>query len=262
MQVRAISGKPLQSLYTGAYDISMIDFRYNRVWIKNGFAPWRSWLADARLLWWFLGVVVIASVIADWFACGSPRVERLPVAGWGLEIAGVIVVALGLSRKIDLYGGEGFGSRIRAWLLRFPMLRQDKVIPISAAGEINLAGATVNARGEVTLPDDASIEQRVERLESLMRNVPDQIASLRQHLEEVDANDKAELLGKIDDIGDKLDEVKSTNVKANTEDVGWEIVGIGWVIAGLTLATVPEYVLMPSVEYLIGLFTIPVSCSL
>jgi len=240
----------------------MVEIRYNRAWFKQGTAPWCRWFADARLLWCFLFFVVVACVIADWIGCGKPRVDRLPIAGWALEIGGVVVVALGLSRKINLYGGESFRSRAVSWLLRFPMLRQDKVVQTSGVGTLSAVGATANITGEVRVPDDATIEDRVALLERQMRTLPDQLADLRQRIDEGDSQLRSEMRTKIDAIGQQLDQVKKTNERANIEDVGWEIGGLGWVIVGLTFTTVPQLVLLPPVQYLIGLFTLPLSCPL
>ena len=57
-----------------------------------------------------------------------------------------------------------------------------------------------------------------------------------------------------DEIGQAIAEVREQSVKAHIGDVGMEFAGLGWVVTGLILATVPEYVVrwtQPMVDALI-----------
>jgi hypothetical protein len=180
-----------------------------------------------------------------------------------LELGGVVTAARALVKRSELYGDETIWSRIKAWLLRFPMLRQNKVIPISGAGAVSTAGSLVAAKGDVRLPPGASIEDRVDRLERQMREeIPQQFVEVRRYADQGDSKLRKEVLEKIDEMGTAV-EVEREKIRTANTSVGWEIVGFWWVVLGLTLATIPQLVLsIPGISYLVDFLTIPVSCPL
>jgi len=97
------------------------------------------WVAEPRLFWLFVGGIVIASIASSWIGAAGdwigivshdPRLDRIRYAGWLLEIFGLISVAVGLSRKLDLYHGKNawalFKDRAIQWSRRFPLLSRDR----------------------------------------------------------------------------------------------------------------------------------------
>jgi len=221
----------------------MTSLRINPSFYKLGPA-WRTWLAQARIFWLFLGVVVGVCLLVEWLGIflGLSRIDRLPYAGWLLEMAGVLTVVAGFSKKIDLYGGDSISKRIGSWFLSCPLFRQN-VNVITGSAELRLSPMSVSAVGNVGLPANADLEMRVSRLERMIDDVNESVRQLRQQTkEDIDAA-RRELLDRLTALGDELASVKSLTSQAHVGDVGMELAGIGWVLVGLTLATIPRLVL-------------------
>lgn len=80
------------------------------------------------------------------------------------------------------------------------------------------------------------LEQELEALKNdfvaLADSTVSSIDDLRKELDQKFAN-----------VSKQVDEVRKQSVKAHVSDVGFEFVGLGWVLFGLTFATIPEGVL-------------------
>jgi hypothetical protein len=71
------------------------------------------WLGKFKVFWWFLIAIIRSFVIADWIGhrIGIPRDERLPYAGWSLEMLGVLVVFFAIGNKLQLFEKDGLIAR-------------------------------------------------------------------------------------------------------------------------------------------------------
>jgi hypothetical protein len=242
----------------------MASLRINPSFYKLG-AAWRTWLAQARIFFLFLIVLVTVCIAVDWlgfFLCVEP-VARLPYAGFILEAAGVLTVVYGFSTKIDLYGDEPISARIKQWLRSIPLFRQDTRVAVGSA-HLTLGPMKVNATGTVSLPPDASLEDRVQQLEHRLENLQTSLSKLREDHDTSINELREELDQRIQTILDDLEALKKLTSEAHIGDVGTELAGIGWILAGLALATIPDGIQWASGP-LISLLSIPVpnpACSI
>lgn len=230
----------------------------NRSFYKLGGAWWR-WLSAARIFWLFVFVVLVVCLAIDWAGwlfCIEP-VARLPYAGFTLEVAGVLTVVYGFSTKIDLYGGEPIASRIKQWLLSIPLFSQDTRV-VLGSGHLTLGPLKASATATSSLPPDASLDDRVQRLEHQVENLQSALSKLREDQDSAVAELRKELEQQIQTIVDDIDALKKLTSDAHIGDVGTELAGIGWILVGLALATVPEAVLL-LLGPLISLLSVPVT---
>ena len=214
---------------------------YN-VWIYR--AEWGRWIASAGLMWLFLAVVVGACVAGSWlrFYFGFNATTSIAVSGWLLEIAGIWAVAKGFANKIDLYGDDGVGQRIIRWLKACPFLSQDSVVCAGTA-HLKLSGGKVRADLRGRMSPDADIEMRVSYLELALEALKDNFVELADSTESSIVDLGKELERKFADVSKQVEELHKKSLKAHVGDIGLEFVGLGWVVLGLTFATIPEGVL-------------------
>ena len=209
----------------------------------KSFKPWRDWLYSAQLFWLFLAVLVGACLVVNWLGClfDLTRVEQLSFTGLTLEIAGVLTVAIGIAKKADVLGGIGPLDRISRWLRACPIFRQDRNI-FAGTAHLTLGGLKANVQGTAELPPDASLEQRIAHLEQLIKTVQGDIREVEAEAKSAVDELSKQCAEKHDEIGQAIAEVRQQSVKAHVGEIGMEFAGLGWVIAGLVLATIPDFV--------------------
>src|SRR3954462_7728239 len=105
-------------------------------------ATW-FWLREARHAWG--AMVVIASALAMEFGFQSEPVVR--ITGLVLQLLGIGTVAWGISETRALFGQPSLASKTKAWLARFPLLKQARIV---GAAAMTLGAATVKGRGYAT----------------------------------------------------------------------------------------------------------------
>ncbi len=130
------------------------------------------WLADARVLWLCLSVVVVAISVVFWGPWNAER--RVRLTGMVLQCCGVATVAWGVRKTRQLFGHASLTSRARAWLGQFPT-RGPRVYTATGSGGLTSGGAAVVAFGHVAPRADASLEDRVAAVESDMRELSDRL---------------------------------------------------------------------------------------
>ena len=203
-----------------------------------------KWLGNFKILWWFLFAVVASVAIADHIGCriDVPRFERLPYAGWALEMLGVLVVFFGIGDKLRLFEKDGLIARAIKTLSEFPLFRVDTNV-IAGSANLKIGGMKVRARGTVGPPADASIEDKVafllERANSLYNTILDVQDATTDKIDEI----KKRLDADFASIREEVDSVRQQSEKAHVGHLGWEYAGLTWIMLGLTLATVPKLVL-------------------
>ena len=94
-----------------------------------------------------------------------------------------------------------------------------------------------------SLPPDASLEDRVHRLEHQVDNLQTSLSKMRDDHDTSIAQLREELEQQIQTVVDDVDALKKLTSEAHIGDVGTELAGIGWILAGLALATIPQGVL-------------------
>ena len=152
---------------------------------------WR-WLRQTRPIVLPLGLALVAVVTAvllppsllQW-----PRDDRVRYCGIAFELVGIYIVVVGLHGRQQLFDRPTFVAQIVAWARRFPRLRP-RAITMSAQG---LGGAGVRASGRLSVwrafRADASVEQRLETLETnltrLKSEFEEQITTTEQRQREL-----------------------------------------------------------------------------
>ena len=215
---------------------------------------WGVWFAKGKILWLFLFVLLGACLVVDWIGCyaGLSRVDRLPYSGWILESAGIIAIAYGFSKKIDLYGVESPFTRFGKWLRSIPIFKQNRNVFCGTA-KMTLSPGQATITASVGLPPDADLDMRLTRAERLIKGLGKGLAQLKIDTRSGLAGLEAKFREEIEEIKTEISEVRELTGKAHVGDVGMELAGLGWVIVGLTLATIPNFVYSvskPIVDYL------------
>lgn len=213
-------------------------------------AAWKRlpvWLVGPMLFRVFVLVVLVSSLLGDWgsFFVDGTRLDGIRYAGLLLDIAGLATVAIGVSRKLDLFHGATLWSLFiegcKTWLRDFPFIGRDVTIHLGSAN-LTLSPMSVNARGTVKLNPDATIERKIEFLLQRNDELTDQLFQLHDEV----AASKKELVAEINkgraEVEKSIGEIVSRTEDAAVGEIGWEVVGLAWIFLGITFATVPELI--------------------
>lgn len=201
-------------------------------------------MATAKL---FLAGLLVAFLASDWFGYGLgwPRVNRLPVAGWLLEMAGLATVAVGVIRLETLLRPRPREKSIRGWLSRFPLRKRDTTIAVGTA-HLRLSAPRPRVSGKSKPPPAENLEQRIAAMERLAEQLQDAVSELRQQMDvEIDSlkdqitNEAKARQAETKELRDRI-ESKLENVLVGGIHV--EVVGLLWIAVGITAATLPERV--------------------
>ena len=202
------------------------------------------WLGKFKVFWWFLIAIIGSVTIADWIGCqvGIPRDERLPYAGWFLEMLGVLVVFFGIGDKLELFEKDGLIARTIKIISEFPLFRSDTHVAAGTAS-IRLGAGRARVRTTMNPPPGADLEERVEFLEQAINKLNDWIGDAKE--EAMDGLDKlrAAIDSELESLRTEIDKVRHQSERAFVGHLGWEYAGLVWIMLGLTLATIPDGVL-------------------
>lgn len=223
--------------------------------LNLSWSSWRRlprWLVGPTLFRVFVLVILVSSLLGDWtgWLIDANRQDRIRYAGWLLDIFGLVTVAIGVSRKLDLFHGASlwglFKDGFRSWLRQFPLVSRHITVHLKGNNlNIGLGGLKANLTGK--LSPDATLERKVDFLLQRNDELTQQLFEIRDEV----AENKKELTAKLAK-GQKEVEKTIKEMAARTEDaavgeIGWEVVGLAWIFLGITFATVPEFI-----EYLFG----------
>lgn len=205
-----------------------------RLW---SFEIWH-WLADGKIV--FMCILVIVSAIALGFYAWCSEVS-IRLAGYFLQLIGMTFAIRGLL-SIRAHFGQPLLRRLFVnWLKRFPKWKKNTIIGVGAA---NLTMTGMNAKAEVWAPykPDQSLEKKLEgivyNLETLRSVQREQTSSLDKLKNSHEEHKKivAEHAKKIED------DIRSDLETLHTSDLITSLVGLVWLITGITLSTMaPEF---------------------
>ncbi|MEX2125491.1 MAG: hypothetical protein WD795_16480 [Woeseia sp.] len=185
---------------------------------------------------WYLGCVL--GEIYD-----NERADGIRYSGWLLEICGLFSVAVGLNRKLKVFHGLTIWPLLKKGLDNFikqlPFIRRRVVIQ-GTAGIVFATGARVSGQGTSRISRDRPMEDQVAFL--LKRN--DEITDGIFKLHDADRAIEDKLTAELNDLRAVLQaELARADTKLEkAHEVGWESVGLIWIFAGVTLATVPDLI--------------------
>lgn len=203
------------------------------LWLK---AFWR-WLAEARLFWCAILVLVLAVV---WSFRSDATDLQVRVAGLVLQWLGIGTVAHGVRETRKLFGRPGLPESVRQWRSRFPRWRQDVFVGMGG-GAIGSAGgggrAHVSSRVDPAAPVQVQLDalkENTERMDQELIQMQREMDGLRhQHSEAL--RQERELRGKGDE------ELHLRLEAAETGGLNITFVGVLWLFVGVLLATLsPE----------------------
>jgi hypothetical protein len=166
--------------------------------------------------------------------------DQLRYAAFGLELAGIVVVAYGLYGTLRLFDRPSQSSRFRAWVRSFPRLHPPalEVRGSAAFGGLATAGTgTLRA----TAPAMASAEDRLRILEGELDRVDQRITQFR-----IDVRTQfAAVLQSIDsESRTRQTDLSKLSARLEAFSVGgvdYEVIGLVWLVLGLALANLtPE----------------------
>lgn len=160
------------------------------------------------------------------------------VAGYAVTLAGVVLVGYGILQTQQMFGRPRYGTRILAWLKRFPAIfRSRKIVGAISTGGIGLSGsasATVRAGAK-----DGSISARLRALEENVRRIDERITGVEQHtrselqqLRESIASEQREREQRDALLGQRLEDYSAGSLDL-------ELVGVAWVIFGQAFGSFP-----------------------
>lgn len=202
---------------------------------------WRVLASKFREAWptWLL-LGGLASALAIGWAFSKTLSDAIRYAGMLLQLLGLITVAIGLSQMRRLFGRPSFGTKVYAWFRGLASaFRRPRPITLEGVGAIGSAQAFGDLRVSRGTRPDAPLEERVSTLEQNLRLFQEELDARVQQL-------RRELTGTKESIDrerrERVADNQRTNQKIDEVAVGGlylEIVGLFWLILGVTGATIP-----------------------
>lgn len=135
-------------------------------------------------------LLLLGFPVGAWLQCASQEVT-VRYSGLGLELAGVFIVAYGLSERQAVFGLPSFKERTlrvlgqwSAYLKR--LLSRQKGQPVTLkvnTGDSVMVGLTGKLSVWRGVPPDAEIERRVEALEANVLTLKSEQSDSTQHLQ-------------------------------------------------------------------------------
>jgi len=196
-------------------------------------AVWR-WLMVPSTEW--LGLLVVAGgVTVAAFLGGDEGTIR--VVGMLLQLLGIATVAKGIVDTRRLFGRPSIRIAIAEWLSAFPpMTPKHAVIAVSDAMHLSISASGF---ASASLPADASIQTRVEVLETNVRLVHERITGVQA---EIDATLKTLHADLHDEKSTRSAEDEALSVRlenASTGGLRISAVGALWLSVGVVMSTIP-----------------------
>lgn len=195
-----------------------------------------GWLAEPRLFWTTIAIVVAAIGLA--IRPGATEFEVRLIAA-ALQLLGVIEVSVGIRDTRRLFGRPGIVEYTRDWWKRFPT--GSKTLHVGT-GHVVLQPLEANLRGTaLRFPGaDAPVEERLAALEHnlgesakrLDRTEADINRVAQEHRERLD--NESRLRAEADAANRKLVEVTQTG------GLALSTAGAVWLVLGIVLGAFPE----------------------
>ncbi len=184
--------------------------------------------------------ILVYMVPASW---GLDQESHLRWSGGILQLAGIVTVAIGLSKTRKLFGLPNLGSSVCEWWKGvFAVIAgqggEERADKVTAA--IMSRSHLVAHAGPPNVPEDATLRERVEWLEEryaiLRKDVRDLKNGTGKRIKEVQEQlaDEAKARKTGDQKNEKL------IAEASIGGLHLETVGVLWLAVGVALATFPE----------------------
>lgn len=196
-----------------------------------------NWLAEVPTFWAFLAVLAVAVCLP--LLLVTPVADAVRYAGLLLQLLGVGVVAYTLRGRGKPFDHAPVLTFARSWIRRAPSFRP-RHITLEVTGT---AMGSASASADATLWRGHRLDQPVEaQLDAIREN----LATLRDDLQAQGSCTNArvaELRNAIDaeraQRSAEIQETKRTLKEIAADSLYLEVAGIGWLVAGIFLATIP-----------------------
>jgi hypothetical protein len=169
--------------------------------------------------------------------------QRVRVAGWVLELLGLMTVALDVKDTRRQFGLPSLIALGKAYLGRFPW-RPPK--PISAEARLKghpMTGQAGAFTGAQPQQFDGTLESLRRIVEARFEKVEQLIAETRTRLEEEQEARKSAIAELRRDLTNESSSIRNEMKTSLTGGLHRTIVGLVWLALGLTLSTIPEELL-------------------
>ena len=185
-----------------------------------------------------VGVLVLTWALPlVWAASGEAHMRWM---GTVLQILGVGTVAWGLSQTRALSDYPPIWTALIDWFKELPdALSGPKTIKASLSATVPV-GFSADARVRKSIPDDASLEERVAFLEEQYEALREKQRETKRQLEER-AEDLEEQIEDEETVREKADErLRDTIEEVSIGGLHLEMVGLVWLVVGIMCASLPQ----------------------
>jgi hypothetical protein len=194
------------------------------------------WLAEPRLAWLTLLVVVLAFVTT--LRSGATDLH-IRLTGVLLEWLGIGTVAYGVRDTRTLFGLPSFTSMARDWLTRFPPWRRD-VILMTGTGHLEIKGGDAHLEVWSNVDAAAPLERQVQALMNNVNRLRDRLNQMRDEMQK-QVREHSEALDQERRVRAKDDEGIQARLKAaETGGLHVTLAGLVWLLLGVVLTTLSQ----------------------
>ena len=204
---------------------------------------WRSLTAALRDAWpaW-LAVAGVVSAYVFGRSLSSKPADALRYTGTFLQVLGLATVARGLHQTRSLFDQPSLRASMANWFRR---LAGAFTAPKPTSVKVSLAGASIrvfNAQVDVGIGSQATLVERVEKLEEnlkrLQGEVDSRVQGLRQELGTVKESIERESQGRRE-----ADEKTARRIEEMAiGGIHLEVVGLLWLFLGVIAAGIPDLI--------------------
>lgn len=198
-----------------------------------------------RLLSWFCRtwpvLIGIGGSVGSWIVGGLTTMDlqdQVRIAGFILQVLGLVIVALGLSETRKLFGRPSIFGQIWTWLKGFPKKGKTQTVLAGTTGATSSAGGGVRIRKGIG--PDATVEQRVTALEEHVADLQKDFSSaMAQHREQLGrltnelGNERRQRLQEQNRLREQLEEFSVGGLVL-------ESVGFFWLLLATIFTSIPE----------------------
>ena len=197
------------------------------------FARLRWFFIEPFALWLCIGALLVAALFV-WLCPWDDPESRSRWTGTVLQLFGFVTTAIGIQQTRKQFGRPGIFENAVKWYARRP--KRATIVPISGIGIAASGGSAALGVGHVSAPPDASVEQRLQRLENLLLLIEQQANAIDQRLREEISNrtqkDTEERAARETSDANLRDRLELTA----TGGLRLSVVGLTWLVFGTILA--------------------------
>lgn len=205
---------------------------FTRHWLfsKGSWRLFRNWFGCAWPLWLLLGGIVVALILAR--LCPVEWPVRFRIAGVLLQFAGLVLIIRGFSNLRAAFEHGGYLTAIWKSLRQLGRVFYRRTKHVSGGGTFNVP-ISANFKGQLT-DANATLEHRIEVLEK-------GLAELHKKQREA----QRAMNKRLDELAQQSERShREINIKVEDLHLGGltlELVAVLWLMAGMVLATLPDY---------------------